>query len=212
MAQDHWDLGTWNRIPVTMHWTVLLNIVWLYLMMPSLIMAAVGSVAALVLYMAHEFGHVAILRWKKIPVASINLTGLHGETTYGYAKNAWDTMLIAWGGVLAQLAILALAWFVPMFVDLNGFGAVSAYVVFPVLFVFTRFNLFLIIVALLPIGPFDGREAWRAIPLIRSAIRKRIQKAREPTPEQRKEFEARSHSEATDLMDRLMKKSDKEDA
>ncbi len=214
MAQDHWDLGVWNRIPVTMHWTVLFNFVWLALMfMWSPVMLIAAAAAFFALLVAHEFGHVFVLRRRKIPISGITLNGFHGQTAYAYA-NARDTALIAWGGVFAQLIILVAACAGTFLLRGVEVPLYAQYVLSPVTFVFTWINIVLIVIALLPIGPFDGHDAWSAIPLIRASMRKRFRRTKEPklTPEQQRELEAKSHAETADLLDRLTRKSDKEDA
>ncbi|APV48714.1 hypothetical protein BWI17_02860 [Betaproteobacteria bacterium GR16-43] len=196
-----------------MHWSLLLSFAWLYLLLWTLLATAIASVALFALFVAHEFGHVAMLRWRRIPVAGITLSGIHGETSYGYARPQ-DEAWVAWGGVLAQLAVLVVASILAAVVDFSN--PLASLIAAPVLFVLTKFNIFLIVIALLPIGPFDGRKAWTAIPLIRSSLRRRVRVNRAPklTPEQQRELEARSHVEASELIEKLTKKTDasREDA
>ena len=210
MAQDHWELGRWNRIPVSMHWTVLLGFAWMYLIFWDLLATVIASAALFVVLVAHQFGHAWFLRWKKIRVTGIMLNGIHGETSSDYASPR-DAAFVAWGGIFGQVLVLLVGTGISMFV---GQSLTALVLLGPVLLVFTKINIFLMVVALLPIGPFDGREAWSAFPLMRASMRKRARKAREPrlTDEQRKDLEAKSQTEAADLLDRLMKKSDKEDA
>ena len=62
--------------------------------------------------------------------------------------------------MLAQLLVLALAlitW--PLLSSATDYfwtGAIA-----PIYVVFTRLNIFLMVMVLLPIGPFDGQRAWR---------------------------------------------------
>ena len=212
MEQNYWQLGTWRRIPVSMHWTVLIVFAWLYLFFWDVIATAIASAAFFALLVAHEFGYVTVLRWRKIPVESIELNGLHGKTSHGWAS-APDEILVAWGGVGAQLVILLLAVAARNFLDLRA-SPVLLLVVGPILFVFTMLNIFLIIVALLPIGPFDGHSAWRVIPWLRKSIQTRRRMAKEIalfpekglTPEKRRDLEAKSALVATELMEKLAKK------
>jgi stage IV sporulation protein FB len=220
MEQSHWQLGTWRRIPVSMHWTVLLVFVWLYLIFGDLLTTAIASAAFFSLLVVHEFGHVAVLRARRISVESIELSGLHGRTSHGWAS-APDEILVAWGGVAAQLVVLLLAVAAGYLLDLRT-SPVAATIVGPILFVFTRVNFFLMLVALLPIGPFDGHAAWAVIPWLRKKIRKRRQVARDIklfpekglSPEKRRELEESSTKAASELMEKLAKKPTdrKEDA
>ena len=220
MEQNYWQLGTWRRIPVAMHWTVLLVFVWLYLFFWDLVATAIASVAFFSLLAAHELGHVAVLRSRKIPVERIELNGIHGRTSHGWASPV-DEILVAWGGVGAQLVVLLLALGVRYALDLRVNPVVSL-IAGPILFVLIPLNIVLMIVALLPIGPFDGHGAWAAIPWLRKAIRRRRQVAREIklfpekglSPERRRELEESSSKAATDLMEKLARKPEgrKEDA
>ena len=218
MRQDSWELGTWGRIPVSMHWTVLLSFAWLYLFFFDLTLTLVAAPFLFLLFVAHEYGHVYTLRRRKIAVASIALFGIHGETSYNeYAAKPNDVVAVAWSGVAAQIVILLLALAVTSFVPLAAipFGSLIAAAMYVVL---VKINVFLMIIALLPIGPFDGHAAWQVIPRMRARLKRRGKpKARpspppEPvvdlTPEQQREFDASSEKEAAELIARLARKSD----
>ena len=217
MRKDAWELGHWGRIPVSMHWTVLLAFVWMYIIFWSLAPALVASAAFLLLLVAHEFGHVFVLRRRRIPVVAVALYGFHGETAYGeYIAKPADEVAVAWGGVGAQALILALALASSAFVDASPIPG-AALVLGPVLFVFIQVNIVLMILALLPIGPFDGHAAWKVIPRMRAAMRRRARSpapprppeptATSPTPEQQRELDANAEKEAAELLARLRKKS-----
>ena len=213
MEQSYWQLGTWRRIPVSMHWTVLIAFAWLYLFFWDLFATAMASAAFFVLLVAHEFGHVAVLRRRKIPVESIELFGIHGRTSHGWAS-ASDGILIAWGGVAAQVLVLLVALAIGYALELLPSPMVWV-VAGPILFVFTKLNIFLMVVALLPIGPFDGHDAWAVIPWLRKTIRRRRRAAKEAQmfpernlpPERRRELEESSTKAAADLMEKLGKKA-----
>lgn len=216
MRKDAWELGHWGRIPVSMHWTVLLAFVWMYIIFWSLAPALVASAAFLLLLVAHEFGHVFVLRRRRIPVVAVALYGFHGETAYGeYVAKPADEVAVAWGGVGAQALILVLALAFSAFVDTSAIPG-AAVVLGPVLFVFIQVNIVLMILALLPIGPFDGHAAWKAIPRMRAAMRRRAKRPAPPpleptatslTPEQQRELDANAGKEAAELLARLRKKS-----
>lgn len=222
MERNYWQLGRWRRIPVAMHWTVLMSFAWLYLVFWDLLATAIASAAFFVLLVAHEFGHVVLLRRKKIAVLGIRLYGIHGETEHGYASRP-QAMLVAWGGVAAQLAVLALA--LALMYAMRGVAIpLLSLIAGPVLFVFTKINIFMMVIALLPIGPFDGHDAWAAIPYLRGLLRRRRKekeahkkKMREQalfpedtlTPERLQELEASSAQTAAEVMARLAKRAEK---
>ena len=217
MRRDDWQLGTWGRIPVSMHWTVLLSAAWLYIIFQDVVSTLIGCVGMVVLMLAHEYGHVLALRRRRLAVTSIQLFGVHGQTTYNeYAAKGNDAIVVAWAGVAAQALIMVLALAANAFVP---FEAVPfSHVVWgPLYFMFVKFNVFLMIVALLPIGPFDGHDAWKVISRARARTKPRKPKARavvpdEPvvllTPEAQRELDESSEKEAADLLARLTRRSD----
>ena len=219
-AMDYWQLGTWRRIPVSMHWTVLLIFPWLYLWFSSLLATAIASVAFFMLLVVHELGHVAVLRRKKIPIQEVRLNAIHGETLHGYAPPAVE-ILVAWAGAALQLVVLLLALAVAGYVDFSS-SPIAAMIAGPVLFSLVKLNIFLMIVALLPIGPFDGHIAWGVVPWLRASVRRRRKEARERklypekalSPERRRELEESSSKAAEELIGKLARKAQdrKEDA
>ncbi|HKB60560.1 MAG TPA: hypothetical protein VKC56_11005, partial [Gallionellaceae bacterium] len=218
---NYWQLGRWRRIPVAMHWTVLLSFAWMYLFFWDVLATLIAAAAFFVLLVAHEFGHVAMLRRNKIPIFGIRLYGIHGEVEHGYVSKA-QSIRVAWAGVGAQFIVLLLALAL-MYFTAGVSSRVLSMILGPVLFVFTRVNVFLMIIALLPIGPFDGHDAWAAIPYVRGLLRKR-QKARQErekkmrerevlpdddlSAERLQELEESSARAAAELIGRLAKKAD----
>lgn len=221
MRQDYWPLGTWGRIPVTMHWTVLLSFAWMYLVFFDLVLTLVAIPFVLLLLVVHELGHVVYLRRRKIGVTSVSLFGIHGETSYNeYAARPNDVIAVAWAGVAAQLVLMLLALAATSFIPFAAipYGGVIANVMFVV---WVKINVFVMIIALLPIGPFDGHAAWQVIPRLRKSF-KRPPKARPlrvvppPAPEpeaqlseeERRELDKRSEQEAADLIAKLTRRTD----
>jgi Zn-dependent protease len=215
MRQDYWQLGTWGRIPVSMHWTVLLSAAWLYIIFQDVVATLIGCVGMVILMLAHEYGHVFALRRRKLGVTGISLFGVHGETAYNeYAAKGNDAIVVAWGGVAAQAIVMAVALIANATIPFDAIP-LGNIVWAPLYFMFTKFNVFLMIVALLPIGPFDGHAAWKIIPRRkpRRAQKPRVKPAPvEPdpslTPEEQREFDATSEKETADLIARLTRKSD----
>jgi len=211
MDENYWQLGVWRRIPVSMHWTVFLSCVWLYLFFWDFLSTAIASVAFFVLLLSHEFGHVAMLRRKKIPIESIELHGIHGRTSYGWASYT-DEILIAWAGVGAQMIVLLAAFGLSYTVLLTD-SPLLVSLTLPVWFVFIKLNLLLMVVALLPIGPFDGHQAWRVIPWFKNSLRQRKLSAKRAkvlpgeylSLKKRRELEASSSKATAELLEKLGK-------
>jgi Zn-dependent protease len=189
-----------------MHWTVLLALPWLYLMFNAWLPALVGSAAYFLLLLAHEFGHATMARWRRVGVDGITLNGLHGETSHGYPRSAGDDILIAWGGVAAQAVILLLTLLAGPYLEASSSRAVGA-IAGPVSVVFTRWNLFLMVVALLPIGPMDGRRAWAVIPWLRHSLRRRQRNGKvvKLDPARRRKLQQQSEKAAAEIIQKLRK-------
>lgn len=210
MPQSEWDLGRWRGVPVSLHWTALLIVPWLVLVMHDLLAGLIGSVAFFALLVVHEGAHVFAARRRGVQVHAVRLEGLHGETVRDPARGAWDEVLLAWSGVLGQLAVLGLALALAPLVRRAGSPALNV-VAGPILEVLTAWNLFLIVVALLPIGPFDGHAAWRILPLARRALRRRRAppgdgKVVTLDPARRRALERDSQRRASEIIDRLRRK------
>ena len=185
-----------------MHWTVLLVFAWIYLVLWDVLATFIAAIAFFVLLVVHEIGHVAILRWKKVPISGITFYGIHGTTEHAPARQGVE-IAVAWAGVGAQVILLVAATLIAPFA-LSASPPWLAMILGPVFLVFTRFNIFLMIVALLPIGPFDGRQAWAVFPYWRAAWRRRKQEARAKHMAQ---FEESSAKAAQDLLDKLSRKN-----
>lgn len=227
MERNYWQIGKWRRIPVAMHWTVLLAFAMMYLLLWDVEDALMASAAYFTLLMAHAFGHVAVLRRQKVGVFSIRLYGVHPEVEHGFTSRA-QAIAVAWGGVAAQCALLVpalvLGWYAPDLTEAvpEDVGAVLSALLGPVLLVYTKVNLFLMVAALLPIGPFDGHEAWEALSYLRGRVRRRRleretaeKRAREArlfpeenlAPEQLEELEASAAQTAADVIREIARKA-----
>ena len=217
MRQDSWSLGTWGRVPVQMHWTVLLAFAWMYLIFMDVVLMLLSIPFVFLVLAVHELGHVVMLRRRRIAVTGVSLWGIHGETSYNeYAAKAGDTVAVAWGGVLAQLALMLVALAATAFVPFGAipFGAQLSTVMFVVL---VKLNLFVMIVALLPIGPFDGHAAWQVIRRTRAKMKAKAPAKAKPAPaaapeahvpeERQRELDETAEREAAELIRKLTGKS-----
>lgn len=205
--ENYWHLGRWFRIPVAMHWTTLLAFPWLWVWSRSLVFAVIGFAAFIPLKLLHEFGHASMARRRGLAVDGISINFLHGETSHSYPRNERDDILIAWSGVSAQALVLLLAWAA----DYALAGVSNTWVLMatdPVLEVWITWNAFLMIVALLPIGPMDGHRAWRLIPYLRKSMqrRRRSGKVVKLDPARRRKLQQDSEQKASEIISQLGKK------
>ncbi|HEX4333250.1 MAG TPA: hypothetical protein VH040_13995 [Usitatibacter sp.] len=209
MDENYWQLGRWGRIPVAMHWTVLLAFAWMYLVFWSVPATLVGAVALFFVMVVHELGHVAVLRRRKVSIDNITFFGIHGTTSHGYAAPGVE-IAVAWAGVAAQAVLLMATLALGAFVDFSsvpllGWAWGVTYLVW------TRLNVFVMVIALLPLGPFDGRVAWSVFAYMKGAMRRRKRRKQELllnperslSPERRRELEESSSQAATELLGKL---------
>jgi Zn-dependent protease len=130
------------------------------------------------LILIHELGHAALVRRYRLSVEAVDVHGLGGLCRYSGYPSDLERAVIAWGGVLAQAALLGVTWATLWLLGppTTAFGADLVYA-------FTTGNLIIGALNLLPVPPLDGAEAWKVFGLWR-ARRKRWRK--KPT-KQRKE-------------------------
>jgi Zn-dependent protease len=150
------------RAPVYIHWSVFAGaavIALLSLGEPA--HAAVAIVSYLMVILVHECGHAWMARRRGCGVVSIRIGLFHGRCEHEADQyDEWDDVAIAWGGVLAQLAVaipmLVLARFTTPQM-LGPFGVAVS--------LLAGANLVIALFNLLPAPGFDGDKAWRIAPL-----------------------------------------------
>ncbi len=110
----------------------------------------------IVIVLVHELGHAFIAQRFGMQVSRIEMHGLGGVCHYSGYPTGQQRSIIAWGGVLGQLALLILT-IVAAKVGLwpSGESGDSLY------YVFTDFNAFIMAINLLPIGFLDGATALK---------------------------------------------------
>ncbi len=179
MKGPEWLVGKFNKVPILLHWSVLLAFPIAAAGSRSWSGGCVAQLAMLSLIIAHEMGHALIARHHGLQVFRIRLRLTHGECdTEGTCDRAIEAQ-IAWGGVIAQLVMLVAALSISLAASQMSYRLPQ--VLAPVFFVFVPINCMLIFVNLLPISPLDGSRAWRGIP----DIYRRLVERRKKTPKQR---------------------------
>jgi Zn-dependent protease len=106
----------------------------------------------------HEIGHALLVMRYGLGVTSIDLHAYGGATRWSGAASEHQRSVIAWGGVLAQAALLVVTALVVGVVGppRTFFGAELVYV-------FITTNLWLMALNLLPFPPLDGAQAWKLV-------------------------------------------------
>lgn len=208
--RSSWRLGQWRGIPISLHWTVFIGIAWFLYQTRSVLDTAVAFVAFCVLLLIHELGHAAVALWRQVEVHRIQLFFLHGNCAHELPDYELDDVLIAWGGVAAQLVVLLIA--LGADVLLAAVSPVAHVLAAPLFRVFIGTNIFIMIFNLLPIASFDGAKAWRILPMLAEwgketswAHKWRRRSAARETARTEK-LQAESERVAADIIDRLKKR------
>jgi Zn-dependent protease len=114
-------------------------------------------VSFVVLVLVHEIGHAVFVQRLGHRALSVDVTGFGGLCHWDpRGATALHAYVIAWGGVVAQTGLLVVAlgytWIA---------GPPNSEAEAQIVSAFTRTNLWLIAVNLLPIAPLDGASAWK---------------------------------------------------
>jgi hypothetical protein len=119
------------------------------------------------LVLLHEVGHALVVKKVGGQVQQLELHPMGGSCVwYGNVSHV-GRACIAFGGIWMQLLLYIAAECALAFLDTELSGATEKFVK-----VFTRTNLVLIALNLLPFPPFDGAEAWKLFPLLVEKHRK----------------------------------------
>lgn len=149
------------RTPVFVHWSAFLVAVALgTLSLKSPIYAALAIVCYFTVIAIHELGHAWVARRLGYDVLAIRIGLIHGQCVHEATETEWEAVLVAWGGVAAQVCVAAAALVVAKLVD----GLDVPY--FGLVVVFLGYLNFLVAFVNLAPGPgMDGATAWRIVPL-----------------------------------------------
>ncbi len=151
-----WTIGRLRGAPVRIHWTTLVGAI----LFGGLAWAPGFWVAFAIVILVHELGHAAMVRATGHRVSAVEVHAGGGECTWDGDETPTQRALIAWGGVLAQLALAVVAFVVERTV------APSGPFVLQLLRGLTTWNLVMAAFNLLPVRPLDGYEAWPLLPLL----------------------------------------------
>jgi len=143
-----------------LHWTALGLAAFLLLGMirrPAEALAAIACYFGVILL--HEVGHAAMARRLGYRAPVIRLSFIHGVCEVDGPDTRRDAIAIAWGGVLAQLAVA-----VPLVALEQIHGVMAQPFVAIVIGAFGNFSLLVVLLNLLPIPGLDGATAWGIVP------------------------------------------------
>jgi Zn-dependent protease len=202
VRQWYLSLGRWFGVPMLAHLSILLSLPYYVWRNHSLRSGLIVFVAYLLLLLVHELGHAAVCKWRRVKVHGIDLLLFHGRCVHATPWHERDAVLIAWGGVAAQLVVAALCWGL---IGLLRFAPFETQMwAIPLTGYFIGINLYTVVFNLLPIEPLDGALAWRAVPLTWSWLNARWGKPKPlssgPQFRTREELEAEAEKIAANVV------------
>lgn len=154
---------------VYVHWSVLVVIGVLALVsIKTPIHAAVAIASYLSVIVLHEFGHTLVARRRGYFVSAVRIGFLHGNCDIEVPTSQVDAVWIAWGGVLAQLAVAIPVLTIGVMTEDVDLGYLSPTIAF-----LGYFNLLIALFNLAPAPGMDGSVAWRVFSLIKRRVRAR---------------------------------------
>jgi Zn-dependent protease len=155
MLQDgYWTLGRFRGVPLRMHVLTPLGA----LLFSGFRVEPGAWIGFLLLVLLHEIGHAIVVARYGLRVSGIDLQVYGGVCRWSGPATDWQRSVIAWGGVLAQAALLVLTVLL-----LGVTGAPRTEFGRELASVFVGTNLWLIALNLAPFPPLDGAEAWKIV-------------------------------------------------
>jgi Zn-dependent protease len=142
----------WKGTPIRLHWTLPVGALLLGGLSPVFWVVFFGLV------LVHEMGHAALVRRYGHQVLSLDVTGFGGMCRWAGQATDHERSVIAWGGVIAQAAVLIVAG-----LTVAILGWPQTWPLRQVTSVLIGTNALLIGLNLLPIPPFDGAQAWKLV-------------------------------------------------
>ncbi len=151
--------GAIGGADILLHWTLPLGLLmWGGGLRPG------AWIGVFFVIFAHELGHAWLAWRRKHYVPKIVLWGF-GGLTYHTATGGYDRMVIAWGGVMVQAIIFAIAFPIYLVVAPVGVSLLD-----DLLYALVVPNAILALLNLIPFGGLDGAHAW---PLVRYHLDRR---------------------------------------
>ena len=165
-----WTVGRFAGAPIRVHWTVIILMLYFGGWEP----AAWVGVALIVL--VHELGHAVLVRAVNARVTEVMVYGFGGYCSWRGQVTARGRALIAWGGVLGQAVLYAIA---ALFL-IQGAG--SDRFSFVLLYTLTTSNLYVAAFNLIPVQPLDGASAWPLFGILWDDFRRGTSNRKPPAP------------------------------
>jgi len=162
MSSGWWTLTRVRGAPIRVHWTLLAGaFIWGGFRFEPAFWLGFAT-----LILLHELGHALFVVRYRLGLSEIALHGAGGYCAHLHTGSRYQAAVVAWGGVLAQLAL-----FLALQAGYALFGPPSSYQLAVFLGVFGRTNLYLIALNLIPFEPLDGAKAWPLFGMLAARLR-----------------------------------------
>jgi len=167
MAKRHRKWFSFRKLrafdaPIFMHWSLPAAVAVIALVaLGSPVYGVLFVASYLAVILVHELGHAFVARRLGYQVNAIGLTMLHGWCRCDAPDDEWHAIIIAWGGVVAQVAIAVPVLLIAVALGERDWGYFTPVIVF-----LGYLNLVVAIINLLPDNDLDGKVAWRVVPLL----------------------------------------------
>lgn len=147
--------------PVHLHWSALAAIGFLFVVsVKSPLYAVVTICSYFGTILLHEAGHAYFVRRMGYQPRNIYLGLVHGLCEYNAPYDFREECIIAWGGVLAQLAVAIPLIVLSLTTRLNQLPLAGPIVVF-----LGYISVIMALFNLMPVMKLDGIKAWQLIPI-----------------------------------------------
>lgn len=153
-----WTVARPFGVPIRLHWSIPVCA----LLAGGFRFAPGAWLAYLLLILIHEAGHAYVVRRVGARALALDVLGFGGLCWWEGSVTPIQRACIAWGGVWAQMVVLAIAGAGVLVLGMPSHPFAAQMVE-----VALWSNLWLIGLNLLPIPPLDGKEAWSLFPLLR---------------------------------------------
>jgi len=152
MESGYLKVGRFGGAPIRIHWTTPIGAFAFcgFAFVPA------AWAAFVVLILIHEIGHAAFVRGFRLHLQSVDVHGIGGVCHYSGTTTPIRRALVAWGGVLGQAVLLAIALIARLFLPPTAAPWVAQ-----VFYALIWTNLYIMAINLIPVPGFDGAEAWK---------------------------------------------------
>ena len=162
------EIFKYKGAPVKLHFSLLFAIPFYFFFHDDFILLPVFVLLFTLLMLFHELGHAYVCNKLNVDVCKIDVFFLMGICEHDEPYHELEDIYISWGGVLAQLVLLVIAFlfiqsylFINNLPDLRYSGNNFINIISHVL---VKLNILMIFINLVPARGMDGYLAWKIIP------------------------------------------------